>query len=64
MALSVVLDELDEVLTNSSNVAAALSDELMIYLIDMAVLHVRKKAVHTEDVPKRPSEHAGKPLMR
>ncbi len=49
MALSVVLDELDEALTNSSKVAAALDDELLVYLIDMAVLHVRKKAIHTED---------------
>ena len=49
MALSIVLDELDEALTKSSGVAAALGDEFLVYLIDMAILHVRKKAVHTED---------------
>ncbi len=49
MTLSVVLDELDEALTNSSKVAAALGDEFLVYLIDMAVLHVRKRAVHLED---------------
>lgn len=68
MALSVVLEELDEALTNSSKVAAAFGDELLVYLIDMAILHVRKIAVHTEDdrqrLPEGPSEHAGKPSKR
>ena len=49
MIQSVVLDELDEALTNSSKVAATLGEEFLVYLIDMAVLHVRKKAVHLED---------------
>ncbi len=54
MALSVVLDELDEALTKSSGVAAALGDQFLVYLIDMAILHVRKKAIHTDDrEPKR-----------
>jgi hypothetical protein len=47
---SAVLDELDEALANSSKVAAALSDEFLVYLINMAVLHVRKKAVQVKDV--------------
>lgn len=49
----IVLDELDEALTNSSKVAAALGDEFPVYLIDMAVLHVRKKAVPPEDRDER-----------
>ncbi len=54
MALSIVLDELDEALTNSSKVAATLGDEFLVYLIDMAILHVRTKAVHLEyNVPHR-----------
>ncbi len=44
-----ILDELDEALTNSSKVAATFGDELLVYLIDMAVLHVRKKAIHLND---------------
>ncbi len=48
MIQSVVLDELDEALTYSSRVAASLGEEFLVYLIDMAVLHVRKKAVHLE----------------
>jgi len=35
--------------TNSSKVSATLGDELLVYLIDMAILYVRKKAVHLED---------------
>lgn len=54
MGLSSVLDELDEALTKSSGVAAAIGDGFLVYLIDMAILHVRKRAVHTEDGgPKR-----------
>ena len=53
MIQNVVLDELDEVLTNSSKVAANLDDEFLVYLLDMAVLHVRKKAVHLEDNHER-----------
>ncbi len=49
MALSTVLDELDEALTNSSKIAATLGDELLVYLIDMAILRVRKSSVHLED---------------
>ena len=48
MALSTVLDELDEALANSRKIAAAINDELLVYLIDMALLEVRKKAVHLE----------------
>ena len=44
-----IIDDLDEALTNSSRVAATLGDELLVYLIDMAVLHVRKKAIHLND---------------
>jgi hypothetical protein len=51
-ALSTVLDELDEALTNSSKVAAALGDKLLVYLIDMAVLQVRTRAIHLEDNAK------------
>ena len=47
-----VLDGLDETLTNSSKVAASLGDEFLVYLIDMAVLHVRKKAIHLEVEPE------------
>ena len=49
-----VLDDLDETLTNSSKVAASLGDEFLVYLIDMAVLHVRKKAIHLEAEPEHP----------
>ena len=50
-----VFDKLDEALTNSSKVAATLDDEFLTYLINMAVLHVRKKAAHLEDgIDKRP----------
>ncbi len=49
-----VLDDLDETLTNSSKVAASLGDEFLVYLIDMAVLHVRKKAIHLEIGPEQP----------
>ncbi len=47
-----VLDDLDETLTNGSKVAASLGDEFLVYLIDMAVLHVRKKAIHLEAEPE------------
>ena len=43
MSRGVVLDELAEALTNSSKVAASLGDEFLVYLINMAVLHVRKR---------------------
>ncbi len=43
-----VLDNLDESLTNNSKVAASLGDEFLVYLIDMAVSHVREKAIHLE----------------
>jgi hypothetical protein len=49
MVLSVVLDDLDRELTKSSAVATAIGDSFLVYLIDMAILHVRKKAIHTED---------------
>ena len=48
MNQSVALDKLDEVLTNSSKLAASLGYAFLVYLIDMAVLHVRKKAIHLE----------------
>ena len=44
-----VFDKLDEALTNSSKVAATLDDKFLVYLINMAVLHVRKRAIHLED---------------
>jgi hypothetical protein len=53
MVPSIVLDELDEALTNSSKVAATLDDEFLVYLIDMAVLHVRKKAARAIDQSNR-----------
>jgi hypothetical protein len=49
MALSIVLDELDEALTSGSKVAAKLDDEFLVNLIDMAILYVRTKAIHLED---------------
>ena len=49
MVLSAVFDELDETMTNSSKVAAALGDERLVYLIDVALIHLRKEAIHTED---------------
>ncbi len=55
---NVVFDELDEGLTNSSKVAASLGDEFLVYLIDMAVLHVRKKAIHLEDNAERRLQNA------
>lgn len=55
MTQSVMLDELDEALTNSSKVAATLNDELLVYLINMAILHVRKKAAHLGDVEEHRS---------
>ena len=48
-----ILDDLDETLTNGSKVAASLGDEFLVYLIDMAVLHVRTKAIHLEDESER-----------
>ncbi len=40
---------------NTSKVAATLGDEFLVYLIDMAVLHVRTRAVHLEgNVEHRP----------
>ncbi len=44
-----VLDDLDEALTNSSKVAATFGDEFFVYLIDIALLHVRKKTIHLND---------------
>ena len=44
-----VFDKLDEALTNSSKVASTLDDKFLVYLINMAVLYIRKKAVHLED---------------
>jgi hypothetical protein len=49
MGVSDVLDDLDEALTQSSKVAASLGDDFLVYMIDMAVLHVRKKAIHVND---------------
>ena len=49
-ARSSVLDALDETLTNSSKVAASLSDEFLVYLLDMAILHVRKAAANLEEL--------------
>ena len=45
---SVLLDELDENLTNNSKVAASLGDEFLVYLLDMAILQVRKSAARLE----------------
>jgi hypothetical protein len=59
-----VIDDLDESLTNSSKVAATLGDEFLVYMIDMAVLHVRKKAIHLADEPKhRKPEFARKNVV-
>ncbi len=44
-----VLDDLDETLTESSRIAAAMGDDFLVYLIDMAVLCVRRKALGLED---------------
>lgn len=49
MGMSETLDDLDEALTQSSKVAASIGDEFLVYMIDMAVLHVRKKAIHIND---------------
>jgi hypothetical protein len=53
--LAVVLDDLDEGLTNSSKVAATLHDDFLVYLIDIAIIHVRRTAVGIFDNPKRVS---------
>ena len=47
-----ILDELDETLTNGSKMAASFGDEFLVYMIDMAVLHVRKIAIHLEVEPE------------
>lgn len=53
MSLSGVLDDLDETLTQSSKVAASLGDEFLVYVLDMAILHVRKQAIHVNDNVER-----------
>lgn len=51
-SLSKLLDEIDIKLTSSSRAAAEIGDELLVYLLDMAILHVRKKAVRVAEAPK------------
>ena len=60
--MSIVLEKLDEALTNSSKVAAALGEKFLVYLIDMAVLHVRKSAIHRDDSGQYHSLKASTPL--
>ncbi len=55
MSLSGVLDDLDETLTQSSKVAASMGDAFLVYVLDMAILHVRKKAIHANDDTERPA---------
>ena len=50
-SLPKVLDEIDVRLTFSSKSAAAMGDVLLVYLLDMAILHVRKKAVRVIEPP-------------
>lgn len=50
-SVAVVFEKLDEVLTNSSKVAAIVGDDLLVYFINMAVLHVRRKAAHLDGGP-------------
>jgi hypothetical protein len=45
-SLSTILAEIDITLTSSSKTAASIGDELLVYLIDMAILHVRTRAVN------------------
>lgn len=52
--LSILIDELDEDITNSSKLATSINDEFLVYLIDIAVLRVRKIATGIEIlVPSR-----------
>jgi len=55
-SLPEVLDEIDIRLTFSSKAAASMGDDLLMYVLDMAILHVRKKAVKTTEPPPFYSE--------
>ena len=45
-SISEMLDDIDIKLTACSKAAAGMGDDMLVYLLDMAILHVRKKAVH------------------
>jgi hypothetical protein len=47
--LSTILDSLDETLTESSKVAAAINDDFLVRMLDMLIYHVRIKAVNLPD---------------
>ena len=44
-SISELLDDIDVVLTGSSRAAARLEDDMPVYLLDMAIRHIRKKAL-------------------
>ncbi len=48
MNKSDALDRLHVVLTYSHEVAVSLGDALLVYLVDMALCHVRKTAINLE----------------
>ena len=54
---TLILDRLDEMLTNSSKVAARLGHRQLVYLIDMAVLETRLLAVKQVDVAANPKRN-------
>ena len=51
-SISELLDDIDVKLTGSSKSAASVGDDMLVYLLDMAILHVRKKAVQILGVPE------------
>jgi hypothetical protein len=64
MGMSDALDDLDEALTQSSKVAASLGDDFLVYMIDMAVLHVRTKALHIDDASEYRPRNSSRRLTK
>lgn len=56
------LECLDIEITDCSKIAASIGDEFLVYLLDMAILHVRRRAVGIEDKPKDTSARRGQAL--
>jgi hypothetical protein len=61
--ISDVLECLDIDITDCSKIAASIRDEFLVYLLDMAILHVRRRAVGIEDQPKDSSARREPPLL-
>jgi hypothetical protein len=61
--ISETLECLDVDITDCSKIAASIGDEFLVYLLDMAILHVRRRAVGIEDQPKDASAQWEQPLL-